>query len=783
MKHNYRTHKRVSLIAVILFLFSAAAIAQNGTIKGFVYDKKTGEPLTYTNIIVMHSTNGVQTDNNGYFSISLAPGTYSLLTTTLGYDSSIINVVVGKDDIITKKIMLSQLQKELITVEIKGAKKDKAVRINTGVTKITPQEMKKLPSAGGEPDLAQYLQVIPGVVFTGDQGGQLYIRGGSPSQTGIYLDGVTIYNPFHSIGLYSVFETEAIRSADVYTAGFNAQYGNRTSAIVDVHYKDGNKNNLAGVVSVSPIMARVMLEGPLLKSKKEDNGAGITFLLTAKSSYLDQTSKSIYAGLGDVFKNGLPYSFTDLYGKVTFNGDNGSKMNLFAFNFDDKASLLNDVTHKSDGDYHWKALGAGTTFIVSPGNTAALIDGKFAFSNYNISLGQVDVPTDTIPSTSQISGFESAINFTYFLPNYSQIKYGVEVSGVHTSLNYYSAAGISTTLDRQSTNASIYFMYRQIFKGKFIFEPSFRVQYYSELNKLSPQPRLGVKYNISDNVRLKGATGLYAQNIISTKTDRDIVNLFTGFLLSPDEQIKNADGQDVKSNLQTAFHAVTGIEVDVDRVEFNLEPWVKVFGQIDEMNRDKQKAGDANFVAANGRAYGVDLSAKYSYQRFYIWGAVGYQKVTYTSIGPDGEKQTYPTPFDTRMNANGLVSYSAGKKKDWELSARFNIHSPFPFTQTQGFYEQVNFAGGGLASNPLSQNGGLGVLYANEINGGRLSWYHRLDLSVKKHFIFKNKSGLDATIAVTNAYDRSNIFYVNRITNGRTYQLPLFPSANVTWNF
>lgn len=781
MKKSFRTFQRAGFLAVALLLLSAVAIAQSATFKGFVYDKKTGEPLSFTNVIVMQSTNGVQTDINGYFSLTLSPGTYNILVTTLGYDSSIIALNLKANEVISKKVMLNQMQTELKTVEISGAKKDKSVRIGTGLTKITPQEMKRLPSAGGEPDLAQYLQVIPGVVFTGDQGGQLYIRGGSPAQTGIYLDGVTLYNPFHSIGLYSVFETEAIRSADVYTGGYNAQYGNRTSAVVDVHYKDGNKNNLAGVLSVSPIMSRIMLEGPLVKSKKEDNGAGITFLLTGKTSYLDKTSTALYSGLGDAFKSGLNYSFTDLYGKVTFNGDNGSKLNLFAFNFDDQAKLNNQNADTAQGLYHWKNFGAGTTFMVSPGNTSALIDGKFAYSNYDISLNQVGVPTDTIPSTSQINGFESAINFTYFLPNYSQIKYGVEISGLHTALNFYSAAGISTTLDRQSTMGSIYFMYRQVFKGKFVFEPSMRVQYYSELNKISPQPRLGLKYNISDNVRIKGSTGVFAQNIISTKNDRDIVNLFTGFLLSPDQQIKDADNEFVKSNLQTAFHAITGVEVDIDKVELNFEPWIKIFGLINEMNRNKRFAQEADFVGANGRAYGADLSAKYSMGRIYLWGAVGYQVVKYTSIGPDGLKQTYPTPFDTRMNANAVASYTAGKKKDWELSARFNIHSPFPFTQTQGFYESINF--NNLAANVLGQNGTLGVLYANEINGGRLSWYHRLDLSAKKHFKLRNKTTLDATVAVTNAYNRNNIFYVNRITNGRTYQLPVFPSANITWNF
>ena len=778
------------LVLTLLSLLSVAAIAQTqtGTIKGFVYDSKTGEPLTYSNIQITNTHNGVQTDINGYFSLTLPPGTYTLLTTTVGYDSNSITINLLPNAIVTKKIMLAPRGVELKAVEVSGRHTEKATHINTGVTKISPQEIKKLPSAGGEPDVAQYLQVIPGVVFTGDQGGQLYIRGGSPAQTGIYLDGVTIYNPFHSIGLFSVFEVEAVRNVDVYTAGFGAQYGNRTSAIVDVHTKDGNKNTLAGIVSVSPIMTRVMLEGPLVKAK--DNGAGITFLVTGKSSYLDQTSKTLYAGLGDVFKQGLPYRFSDYYGKVTFNGDNGSKLNLFGFNFDDHASLSNG--NNVQGDYHWQARGFGSTFVVSPGNSSALIDGKFAYSNYNIDLSQVGIPTDTVPSNSQINGFEAAINFTYFLPKYSQIKYGVEVSGLHTALNYYSAAGISSVENRQSTLAAAYFSYRQVFDGKFIIEPSVRIQYYSELNKISPEPRIGLKYNLTDNIRLKGAAGIYSQNIISTKTDRDIVNLFTGFLLSPDQQIKDANGNVVKTNLQNAYHLVTGIEVDIQRVELNFEPWFKYFGQIDELNRNKLLPTDPDFSAASGKAYGMDLSAKYSHNKLYLWGAAGYQVVKYTGIGPDGNVQTYPTPFDTRFNANAVVSYNVGKKKEWDFSARFNIHSPFPFTQTQGFYENVGSGTStgssatpstGLATNILPTNGTLGILYANDINGGRLSWYHRVDLSAKRRFDLKNKTTLDATFAVTNVYDRTNIFYVNRITNQDIYQLPLFPSVNLTWNF
>jgi len=777
--------KCYSLLAAFVFLLPFLAGAQtNGTIKGFVYDKKTGEPMIYTTVAVMNTKNGVQTDVNGYFSISLAPGSYRLLITAVGYDSSVTDVNLLPDAILTKKIMLTQAERMLKEVEVSGRKTEKITHINTGVTTVTPRQLKMLPSAGGEPDVAQYLQVIPGVVFTGDQGGQLYIRGGSPSQVGIYLDGVTIYNPFHSIGLFSVFETEAIRNVDVYTAGFNAQYGNRTAAIVDVHTRDGNKNNIAGLVSASPIMGRVMLEGPLVKSKKE-NGAGVTFLVTGKQSYLDATTKSIYSGLSDQFKYGLPFQFRDLYGKVTVNGDNGSKLNVFGFNFMDQANLLDDAGKKV-AKYSWNTTGAGATFVVSPANTSALIDGKFAYSNYDINLERAaNGATDSTPSSSRIGGFEAGINFTYFLPDYSQLKYGVEVDGINTSLLYKDAQNSTTTQDRQSTIAALHFMYRHNFGSKFIFEPSLRVQYYSEISKLSPEPRLGVKYNITETVRVKGAGGLYSQNIVSTKSDVDIVNLFTGFLLSPDQQIKDADGNLVKSTLQKAYHLAGGIEVDVNKVELNLEPWVKYFPQINELNRYKNVANgnDPDFAASVGRAAGVDVSAKYSQNRVYLWLAAGYQKVTYTGIDARGNKQTYPTPFDTRFNSNIVASYTAGKKKDWELSTRFNVRAPFPFTQTQGYYETLNIAGNGLATNPLMGNGSIGVLYSDIINGGRLSWFHRLDISAKKTFQLNERSKLEATAALTNAYNRQNIFYVDRITNEKKYQLPLFPSVNLTWTF
>ena len=795
--------KRFGLLAVLLLAISFGAFAQGGgTIKGFVYDRATGEPMIFTNVVLEGTRYAGQTDVNGYFSITQIPeGTYTLFTTLLGFDTAKTSVTVKPGDIITKKLFLAPSQRTLKGVEISARRIEKTTQINAGTTTVTPREIKLMPSAGGEPDIAQYLQVVPGVVFTGDQGGQLYIRGGAPSQTGILLDGVTIYNPFHQIGLFSVFETDAIRNVDVQSAGFNAQYGNRTSAILDVRTKDGNKNRLAGKVSASPLMARAMLEGPIVKPKRE-GAAGSTFLIAAKHSYFDKTSKSIYGGLGEPFKSSLPYAFTDLYGKVSLNGDNGSKLNLFGFNFTDKAKAINPTTLREDASIDWNAFGTGTTFVVTPGNSSALINGRLAYSKYRIDYKEADfiqIPGSSYDGTrsSGIEGFEGGIDFTYYFPGYSQLKYGIEVSGLHTSLDYLNENGNAVSLDRRNTSAALFMIFRKNFGDKLIFEPGVRLQYYSALSKISPEPRLGLKYNVTSFLRLKAAGGLYSQNIISTKSDRDVVNFFTGFILSPDEAVTNTDFQTVQTNLQTAYHALGGIEVDIRNVELNLEPWYKKFTQFIELSRIKITTG--NFTAGEGDAKGIDLSARYNRDRLYLWGVISYQEIVYKTLvlrdnvvvtDQNGtliyepEVQTYPPPFDRRINLNLLSAYTAGKKKDWEVSLRYNLGSPFPFTQTQGFYENVNLApNGNFDQDPMAQNGQPGILYSQDINGGRLSSYHRLDFSLRKKFALSTTSNIETTLGVTNVYDRNNIFYVNRISGTRVYQLPVFPSINVTWNF
>ncbi len=755
-------------LLLLLVSLGITGFSQTGSLRGFVYDDETGEPLPYVNVYIAGTDMGAPTDENGFFSVSsIPPGDYTVKLTYVGYDTLFQKFTIEANKITSVKLNLLQSGIILNEVTITSKTQQKVEEVNISTTIITPIQIKKLPSVGGEPDLAQYLQILPGVIFTGDQGGQLYIRGGSPIQNKVLLDGMVIYNPFHSIGLFSVFETDIIRNVDVFTGGFGGEYGDRVSAVIDITTRDGNKKQTSGEVSASPFLARVLLEGPLKKPSSEESS--VTYLLTAKHSYLNQTSKSIYSYVnneeGIVGNNGIPYSFTDLYGKISVNSQSGNKLNLFGFNFTDSVNY-SDVT-----SFKWNSYGIGSNFVIVPTDANMLIEGVFAYSKYKV----VQNEADEKPRNSLVGGFNGGVDFTYYL-NHGDLQYGVEIIGFQTNYEFFNRLGLQYEQQQFTTELGSYLKYRRVFKEKLVFEPSLRIQYYSSLSEFSPEPRIGLKYNLSKRVRLKFAGGLYSQNLISTKSDRDVVNLFTGYLSGPDDDLYRPDGDNATTKLQKSIHAIGGIEYDPsDYLELNLEPYIKYFTQLIEINRNKITPRDPDFATETGQAYGIDLSAKFERNSWYFWLAYSLGWVERN----DGE-QVYPPHYDRRHNLNFLGTYTIAKK--WEFSARWNLGSGFPFTQTAGFYESIDFLDG-ISTDYTTTNGELGIIYDEDLNGGRLPYYHRLDIGAKRMISFANKNKMEITMSVTNVYNRENIFYFDRVRYERVNQLPILPSVSVSYSF
>jgi hypothetical protein len=716
---------------------------------------------------------GKATDINGFYTITkLAPGNYTIECFSIGYDTAKANVTVTEGRIFTQNLYLNKVTQNLKEVSITAEKQKAQNEVKISNITITQKELKQLPTFGGEPDLVQYLQVLPGVVFSGDQGGQLYIRGGPPVQNKILLDGMIIYNPFHSIGLFSVFDADIIRSADVFAGGFNAQYGGRIGAVIDVNTREGNKKRFSSKVNVNTITAKVLLEGPL---KKFDETGSSSYIVSYKTSYLNQTSKWFYGYADpDNKSNGLPYSFNDLYGKLSYNGASGSKMNLFGFNFRDRVDY-------PETKFDWMSSGVGTNFFVVP-EGSTIINGNVAYSNYQMNQTE----NDGYARFSKISGFNVGLNFTYFIGK-DDIKYGFEMNGFSTDYQYVNSYGKQLQEQQTTTEIAGFIKYKKIIK-RLIIEPGVRIQAYASLGNYSFEPRFGTKYNLTDRIRLKASAGLYSQNLLSTTSDQDVVNLFYGFLSGPDNLPQTFNGEPVKNKMQTASHIVGGFELDVTQhAGINIEGFYKNFSQLINTNRDKVYEDNEananipdrlkqNYIIETGKAYGADFTYKYEHRQFYLWAVY-----SLTFVNRFDGIRTYFPSFDRRHNINIVGTVNWGRESSWSFNTRWNFGSGFPFSQTQGNYEQMNFTNG-TATNVLTQNGQLGTYYAS-VNGGRLPYFHRLDLSVSKKVKLSEHTLLTMIASVTNAYNRDNIFYFNRATFERVNQLPIMPTVGINMSF
>lgn len=772
--------KKALLACLFLLIIAITVTAQKGgTLRGNVFDKDSGDPIIFGTVLLKGTSIGTTTDVDGFFSIgNIPPGNYAMVVTSIGYDSVSMNIKISENVINSQKIMLAESTIQLGTVELSSRRDQSRTDVSISKVTVTANQIKALPGTGGQSDIAQYLPVLPGIISTGDQGGQIYIRGGSPVQNRILLDGMTIINPFHSIGFYSVFETEIIKTVDVLTAGFNAEYGGRVSAVVDINTREGNKKRIAGLVSANPFQAKAVLEGPL--KKFQEGGGSSSFLLTAKHSYIDKTSPLLYSyavdttfyptdgdGVSDNERKRLPFSFTDIYGKMSFLSNNGSKLNLFGFSFND------DVNYVGVAKLGWQNVGGGANFTLIPPNSNLVVGGTVAYSDYQIEM----VEAGNAPRTSNISNYNVRLDFTYFgLKN--EVKYGFEVVGLDTKFKFRNFAGNTFDQDDNTTELGAFIKYKGRY-GNLIIEPSFRVQFYASQSTSNLEPRLGLKYNATDNFRLKAAGGYYSQNLISSVNELDVVNLFVGFLTGPEEAIyKPNSNVRAEHRLQKAWHGVIGAEVDLTKnLEFNVEPYTKVFTQLIQINRNKLKPSDPNFTTETGKAYGVDFTLRYETKNTYLWGTY-----SLAYVNRDDGEQIYPTIFDRRHNINLLGTYKFGKNQAWEAALRWNLGSGFPFTLTQGFYNNFDF-NNGLDANPNTGNGNLGIVLDEKRNGGRLPYYHRLDGSLKRLFKFGKYTSLELVASATNMYSRENIFYYDRIRNKRVNQLPIMPTIGATFNF
>lgn len=214
--------------------------AQGSLIRGIVTDYQTGKVLDMANITLQPMSGkgiiGTTTDGNGLYQFNdVDTGEYVFVVRYVGYEMHIDTLTIGlRARNISNHVQLRHSREELEEINVQG---EVAEDMNPGQISISPETFGRAPTPGGSADLASYIQTQPGVVAVGDRGGQLFVRGGTPSENMTLMDGLLIYQPFHIIGFFSVFPEDIVSNVDFYAGGFGPRYSGRTSSVMDVRLK------------------------------------------------------------------------------------------------------------------------------------------------------------------------------------------------------------------------------------------------------------------------------------------------------------------------------------------------------------------------------------------------------------------------------------------------------------------------------------------------------------------------------------------------------------------
>jgi hypothetical protein len=277
----------VALGATLLLAccFPIQLVAQSGSLQGFVTDAggRFLEGATVT--LEADALPGRRTvsDRNGFFQIGeVIPSSYQLTIRHFGYLLHQEEIEIGDGRRVTLTVRLEVapvVLDEVVVLPAAGA-----ARRTLGRQLVTASDLRLVPTPAGSGDLANYLQTLPGVVTTGDRGGQMFIRGGTHTENLALIDGLVIYQPFHILGFFSVFPEDLVSSVDFYAGGFGARYSGRSSSVLDVQIRDGDRERVRGSGSISPFIAEAHAEGPLVP------GGNVTWLASARRSVLEEAS-------------------------------------------------------------------------------------------------------------------------------------------------------------------------------------------------------------------------------------------------------------------------------------------------------------------------------------------------------------------------------------------------------------------------------------------------------------------------------------------------------------
>ncbi len=749
---------------------SRLAQAQNGhaeldqplgyTVRGLVRDADSGLPLSGANLLLTDSLGqaaaAASTGDDGRYALRVAAqGRFEVRVTFVGYapltDSLMIEAEVTEYDVRLRPA--SAFMDEVVIETVSRGDEN----FSAGLTRIDAQDLRRVPTPDVSFDLAGYLQTRPGVVTTGDRGGGLFVRGGTPTQNLILLDGIPVFQPFHIVGFFSAFPADNIAWVDVYAGGFPAQFGGRVSSVVDIATRNGDTSNYQASASIAPFLSGIRLEIPMAQERA-------SLVVSLRESVIDIVSE-------DLLGEDLPFRFGDRFAKFHGNLNSTSSVSITMLQTFDEGNLDssdNELSRRST----WKNDAYGARYRYIPPESAVMTEIMFYYSRLRSRFRVT--PEDL--RTSDIDDMSMKFDFVYLL-GLSEVRFGM--FGTANSFSFDTGLNNRANSGGMSSGG-LFFQSRIGFSNAVRIEPGVRLEAFSRGQGTSISPRLRASWQVGGvgaRHRFSAAWGMYKQQLVGLTREQDISDVFTTWAPSP-----NSD------RVPGATHLILGWQgVASSWLEFSVETYRKwlrdIAWPVTTMELNSLPAASK----VEGTAEGVDVGVSVRTSRFgvdvgYSLARVEYRRKAQFSRNffPSGLSETirvsaatFNPPHDRRHQVNATGRYETG---NWAVSARWQFGTGLPFTPLNGFYTRVPI------TNPQSEThlGEAGRTFISQAQpfSRRQPTYHRLDLTAE-HVIQTEEVDITLQGGIINVYDRENLFEYSIFSGSRIDQLPLIPTFGV----
>jgi hypothetical protein len=704
-----------------------AMLGENSSINGYIKDAKNEETLIGATAFLVGTKNGAFTNKLGYFSINNIPiGSYTLKISMVGYESFEEKISIKSKQNLRKDIMLKPLSVLTDEVSIVADREVEGRQISISKVNIPVSQIKEI-RIGGESDVFRTIQMLPGVLTSSQLSSGLYIRGGSPDQNLVLLDGATVYNPSHLFGFISTFNSDAIKDVELIKGGYPAEYGSRLSSVLNITQKDGNRNKFEGLASLGLISSKVALEGPL------GNGS---WCLSGRRTYFD-----LIKGVIDTDpKNPIPdFGFYDVNAKIVQDFGANDKVFLSGFisddNFDYEGTGFNIgmfMGNKS-GSLKWTHIFGEDLFSTIHVTGSYYNNGMNEdMSGYVINI-QNSITDYTIKGNlewflSDITTVTSGLEITNFIFNYDQ-NFSGDSQGAETGTN----EGGKMNLVYQDWVYSAFSQMNNKITDLISLQLGLRVSYWDYSKYTNFDPRIAIRWQIADEMAIKASWGIFHQ-YLRLAGDANF-SLFDTWLPT-----------DKTVDPSKAIHYILSFETKpFQDIDFNFDLYYKDLQNVSEVKRTNLGGQDVKdvFFSGAGYAYGAEIFLQKKIGKFAGWigYGLGFVSAKFDSINEGAE---FRPKYDRRHDLKIVAQYQLDDK--WNFGASFLFQSGQSYTGATSRFQT------GMPGDDY----GYGKIIPSQRYGLRLPPSHQLNVNAGCKISLFNLP-LKINLDIFNVYSRKDI--------------------------